>query len=233
MDKERSVFDRLDSIEETLSIKTETHNPTISDLIGEPFDEYMSSSKVYYYEPDERKFQNYRKKQIKKYSIFVAIYSLIILLHIILSCVYKVVLSYLYVADVVLIALPVFDLMYSIRLKSKTLAYSKWNIRNHRFYIYDKKLGEEDSNGVLSRLLLVYKIFSYLVFIVSVLPYVFNSPIDGIQAVLGWSHYVFVLLIMGIHFSSNNYYWYHYYIFDNTVSYVITNGSWDWKKIQK
>ena len=233
MDKERSVFDRLDSIEEALSIKTETHNPTISDLIGEPADEYIRSSKVYYYEPDERKFQNHRKKQVKKYSIFVGIYSLIILFHIIVSCVYNVVLPYLYIGDLVLIALPIFNLIYSIRLKSKTLADSKWNIRNHRFYIYDKKLGQEDSNGALSRLLIIYRIISYLLFIVSVLPYIFNSPIDGMQAVLGWSHYVFVLFIMTIHFSGNNYYWYHYFIFDNIDSYVITNGSWDWEKIQK
>lgn len=233
MDKERSVFDRLDSIEEALNDKTEIKKPTISDLIGEPFDEYMNSSKVYYYEPDERKFQNHRKKQIKKYSIFVGIYSLIILFHIIVSCVYKVVIPYLYIGDLVLIALQIFNLIYSTKQTSKKPADSKWNIKNHRFYIYDKKLGEENSNSVLSKLLVIYRIISYLLFIVSVLPYIFNPPIDGLQLVLGLPHYAFVLLVMGIHFSRTDYYWYHYFIFDNIDSYVITDGSWDWKKIQK
>lgn len=233
MDKERSVFDRLDSIEEALSIKTETHNPTISDLIGEPADEYIRSSKVYYYEPDERKFQNHRKKQVKKYSIFVGVYSLIILFHIIVSCVYNVVLPYLYIGDLVLIALQIFNLVYSTKQTSKKLADSKWNIKNHRFYIYDKKLGEENSNSLLSKLLVIYRIISYLLFIVSVMPYIFNPPIDGLQLVLGLPHYAFVLLVMGMHFSGTDYYWYHYFIFDNIYSYVITNGRRDWKKIQK
>lgn len=233
MDKERSVFDRLDSIEEALSIKTETHNPTISDLIGEPADEYIRLSKVYYYEPDERKFQNHRKKQVKKYSIFVGVYSLIILFHIIVSCVYNVVLPYLYIGDLVLIALQIFNLVYSTKQTSKKLADSKWNIKNHRFYIYDKKLGEENSNSLLSKLLVIYRIISYLLFIVSVMPYIFNPPIDGLQLVLGLPHYAFVLLVMGMHFSGTDYYWYHYFIFDNIYSYVITNGRRDWKKIQK
>ena len=232
MDKERSVFDRLDSIEKTLNDKADKKDFTISDMIGEPFDKYMDSSKVYYYEPDERKFQNHRKTQIKKHSIFVAIYSLILLLHIIVSFVYNVVLPYLYIGDLVLIAFPVFNLLYSIKQTSKKPAESKWNIRNHRFYIYDKKLGEEDSNGLLSKLLLAYKIISYLLFIVSVFPYLFNSPAEESLLILIISHYVFVLLIMVIHFRSNHYYLYRYYIFDKADSYVITNG-WDWKKIQK
>lgn len=60
----KSVFEHLDIIESKID-SSETPK-SISDMISEPFDAYFDSSTVYYYEPDERKFNRYKVKETQK-----------------------------------------------------------------------------------------------------------------------------------------------------------------------
>ena len=63
--EDKSVFEKLDDIQS--SIDNQTEKKTISEMIGEPFDAYFESSEVYYYEPNERKFNKWKKEKLKKY----------------------------------------------------------------------------------------------------------------------------------------------------------------------
>lgn len=62
MAENKSVIEHLEDIEESLKTK-EYKSQTISDMIGEPFDSYMDSSTIYFFEQDERKFNKHKKKQ--------------------------------------------------------------------------------------------------------------------------------------------------------------------------
>lgn len=233
MAENKSVIEHLEDIEE--SLKPKEYKPqTISDMIGEPFDPYMDSSTVYYFEPDERKFNKHKKKQCNSLTILAVVYLLPLLEHLILSFIFKTNLFWLFMGDLLLLLCPIFYLIYGFKQKSKKIANSKWNLKNHVFYKYEDKLGSEDNKGLLAKLLLVYKIISLLLFALSAVPILLGGYDDTLKAIIGRGKYIFALAaILPLHINmSFSYYRYPAYIFDNEKSYVLYQYG-TWKKFEK
>ena len=227
-DNNKSVFERLDKLEEIIVNDNSNKQVSVSELIGEPFDKYMETSQVYYYEPDERAFRNYKKKYIKRYSIFISIFSILLILHTLISIFTKTFLIGLFIADLLLISLPVFYLINIIKLPNKRIANSKWNFINHRFYICDNQLKVEKNKGTINYIILAYQILTSLYYILSIIPYLQISSL--------LICHLLSLVILSLYFvMKGNYEWiYSKYIFDNKTSYVITDKFFHkWEKIEK
>ncbi len=241
MEDNRSVIQRLDDIEAAIKNNNAQNNTqsaerddSINSKIGESFEEYFKESEVYYYEPDERKFQNHRKKQVKRYIIISLLYLIPIIAHILVSVVCKTSFVLLYIADVAFIATPLFMLIYESKQKSKKIANSKWNFYNHIFYIYDNNLGDENKEGMISLIFSIYKLLSFVFFICAVLPYLFGKLSHDSKEFLAIIHFIIAYVFLNLQIIiKNRKYYYHEYIFEKEDSYIITNGGWSWEKHNK
>lgn len=228
----KSVFDHLEEIEERLKPKDDA-KVTISSLIGEPFDPYFESSTIYYYEEDERKFNKHRKSQITKLFVMLFIWLIPFAFHLALAIVYNEYHIMNLVAEFLFASPTVVYLIYGFNQKRKKIANSKFNMRNHVFYKYEDKLGQEDERGLFSKAMIIYKSLALLFLLVTVLVFVFGNETSALKEYYTWS-YLYYLMTISLYFLLTAYsdYYYSSYIFDNKESYVLYEHG-TWKKIFK
>lgn len=227
MSEERSVVQRLEDIENNQQQKN------INEQIGEPFDKYLEKSTVYYYEPDERRFNRHKKKTIVKNFILLFIGVLVLISDFVLAG-FEIDLGwYHYCFDIVFTLCMVIPLVCVLKSKNKQLEKSVFNIKNHSFYLVDKMLCDEYSNGLIW---IIYTVVRILVTIAMGVVgfYVFITQLDyaGFNAGLIFGKAIVYSMIMFIAFSSDEY-WFQSYIFDTDDSYVIMHSWRHWEKIKK
>ncbi len=228
----RSVIDRLDDIEET--VKKDEEPKSISDMIGEDFGEYLKTSTLYYYEPDERKFNNHIKKQKSRLIIYILFISIALIVDLICSFWANRLWIYFYLSDFLLILTPIFYLIYTLKQKNKQIAYSKWNLKNHEFYTYENKIGEESSKGRIHYFLLSYKIITFVLFVASFFTMFINGKFTDEVTIVFAIRTVCGSFILGVYLPlSYSEYYYSYYIFDNKNSYVVKDAHWNFTKYNK
>jgi len=189
MRNDKSVVEYLSDIEEKLN--SPFKQKSVSEMIDEPFDKYLETSTVYYYEPDERKFNKYRKRGITILvaMIFVCLFPLIA--HIIISTVQQVIYPLIYVIDILLVICPLIDLIYVVKQTNKKKTESKWNLINQHYYIYENKLTYENNITIFAKMLFVYKIIIYILFLIT--PLIYTREILSLIFIPNWI-YLFLVL---------------------------------------
>lgn len=231
----KSVIEHLEDIEEQLKSK-ESEQVTISSLIGEPFDPYFDSSTIYYYESDERRFDKHKQRQITK--IIISLIALLVpfALDIALSVITGEYQVFNLIADLIYVSPAVGYLVYALKQKRKKLANSKWNIRNHVFYKYENKLGEDNEKGTFAKIMIAWKAIG-AAFASAAVVLSFLTLIGGDLSDVAWLYFIscsYLAMTISIYFSLVKYdeFYFRSYIFDNKDSYVLYEHG-DWKKISK
>lgn len=219
----RSVIDRLQSIEDSLNHSEKS----ISEQIDEDFVEYLNNSTIYYYENDERKFNNFIKKRkftILKYLILIF---MLLVINIIYSICTNEVIIFLYIN----ISLYLFEVIYYyIFLKRQThkkLSFSAFNIRNTIFYDLNNSLKIEKSVGIIYKILIIFKV---IVIIFSLLCSLFVIVKFNNSFALALINLMFIPIYSRMF--KNEEYTYNYYIFEKNDSYIVTDLIL-WKKYTK
>lgn len=233
MESNRSVVDHLEGIEDSLSEINKLDLP-LSEQIGEPFDEYLKNSEVYYYEPDNRRFEKYKKGQIKKLLIFLFLYIIPIIFHIFMNVCLCDLSCFSFIADIIFILPTVIYLIYTVKVKNKKLAVSKWNVVNHHFYTYDKFLGEDESNGTFKNIMIVFKIICFATSVLLQLIDIIKFDAQLFDNIIFLIYFGFSLGLSPFYFFLNYYkeYFYDTYILEQKASYVIYSRG-KCKKINK
>ena len=229
MENNRNVFQKLDDIKkaiEEINDKDSQRKVTISEMVGVPFEEYMNTSTLYFYEPDERKFQKQRKKEIKASVILLSIYLIFVIFHIILMILRNDIDLLLCLVDGLLLILPVLKLIYGITQKSKKTAKSKWNRINFEFYSCEGKLAHNIETGIIQKVFTICRIIAILSIPILSIWLIINSKQRFLEVLS-----LFALLPLS---SRLNLMFYNYpmYIFDKKESYIITDLE-EWKRIEK
>ena len=228
----KSVFDHLEEIEDRLKPKDEAP-VTISSLMGELFDPYFDSSTIYFYEEDERKFNKHKKSQITKLFIMLIIWLIPFVFPLSLAFVYNEYHAMNLVADFLFSSPTIVYMVYGFNQKRKKLANSKFNIRNHIFYKYENKLGEENERGLFSKIMITYKFLVAIFLLAAALVFAFGNDAGALKEYYTWS-YLYYLIMISLYITSTTYHDYYYlsYIFDNKESYILYEHG-TWKKISK
>lgn len=237
MSENKTVIEHLEDIKKALEPKKAPRfkpykEPTISDLIGEPFDPYFDSSTIYCYEPDERRFRNYKTEKCRKIFLMFLISLIPLIAHILLSILFNQILYWCLIGDIILLLPSIFCFIYGVNQKNKKLANSKWNMENHNFYKYKDKLSLETKKGTIAYLLTCLKIFCICIFIVLLLIPLFQTYEESLMV----TFLVTDGLLLGflpipalIHFND---YEYSSFIFDNAETYLLFEQN-TWKKFKK
>ena len=198
----KSVIEHLEDIEEQLKSK-ESEQVTISSLIGEPFAPYFDSSTIYYYESDERRFDKHKQRQITK--IIISLIALLVpfALDIALSVITGEYQVFNLIADLIYVSPAVGYLVYALKQKRKKLANSKWNIRNHVFYKYENKLGEDNEKGTFAKIMIVWKAIG-AAFASEAVVLSFLTLIGGDLSDVAWLYFIscsYLAMTISIYFS--------------------------------
>lgn len=217
----RSVIDMLSDIEGSLIKKK-----TISDQIGEPFDEYLKTSKVFLYESDIRKF-NTDKKKGKNFALLLLLVSIVItLIGVMFSVKNKNLTLDIVICYCALILIPIIHLLIISKQKNKMIANSKWINRKYEFYIHENQLKYEIKKG---ELLILFDILTYMLLVI-----VFVYSVKNLGTFFGVMNIVAVMPIASLNTlcicSNPNY---SYFVFEKSDSYVITNLRDLWEKHKK
>ena len=159
-EKERSVVERLEDIENKLSSPPKT--VYIDDIIGMSFSSYMEQSTIYGIEKDERQFKHSIKKKAAKTIVCLGILLVTILIHIIAFSINKSNEWMLIVADVLTVLYSLVVLIILGKQKCKQPMKSFWNVKNKEFYLVPegnhKKISSETKNAFWFYVLLILKI---------------------------------------------------------------------------
>ncbi len=231
MKDDRSLMERMDSIEQKLN----EGNQTISQQIGEDFASYLESSKTYFYQPDKRKYSKERKT-----NLLIAIMALCVLLatciaHIILSLLCGKILSVDLISDFICLATAVFCLIYFMKQKEKRISKSWWNRINVEFYNQENRLENDITKGFIPILLRILIYIDLLIMVFSSVIQMTNLQdadytksiflVEILSCILAAVSFVLLLIRMNV--------WnYSAFIFDKEDSYVIMQyGSF--KKVDK
>lgn len=217
----RSVIDRLNDIENSFGKKS-----TISEKIGEPFDKYLKTAKVFLYESDIRAFNASKKK--KKNLILILLICVIIIT---IIGVFDSIKNKNFSCDIIisycaLILIPIIHLLILSKQKHKTIANSKWLNEKYEFYIHENKLKYEIKKG---ELLILFDILTYMLLVI-----VFVYSVKNLGTFFGVMNIVAVMPIASLNTlcicSNPNY---SYFVFEKSDSYVITNLKDLWEKHKK
>lgn len=231
----RSVVERLDDIEK--KVTWNTNPPTISEQIGEDFGEYLKSSTLFYYEPDERKFVGWKKRKIISLAIYFFFEIVILALSVFFwldgiadGAIWG------FLASLILLIVLVLALVMTIRSKPIMKAQSPLNFQNHYFYLAEelRLVKEEEKTGLAVWIAKILSYASAILFIVSL--------IVGIMDIHGdtWLVLLFAMgmtggMMLAILVSSLPFRSYHYpshYIFEKEDSRVIRYHH-QWRKEKK
>ena len=224
-DKERSVVERLEDIENKISTLKPNGPIAISDVIGMPFSSYMEQSTVYGIEKDERKFKSSIKKQTVMPIVCLSIFFVCVVIHLIAFFTIKGNEWILLIGDLLAILFPTMILLVLSKQKCKQPMKSFWNIKNTEFYFVPdgehKKISHETKNGFWYFILLITKILSLLTCLALTFIYFFfnleiNQPMFWISSVFGYLALITCVLTLKF----NNPYNFFYYIFEVGDSYV-------------
>lgn len=191
---DRTVFERLDDIENKIPTFEQSEPRPISEIIGRPFSDYLNDATVYGIEDDLRKFN---KKIIKQKTMTIVWMSILILVLAfdIISWVVNKQLEWLLAIATLLTLIPyVFVLITLSKQKNKQPMRSFWNVKNTELYItYDgdhKKIAKEESNGAIFYVLLISKIIALVVSFGGVFWYFIASMQTTANGALHWIGYV-------------------------------------------
>lgn len=219
----RSVTDRLQSIEDSLN----NRKKSISEQIEEDFVKYLNNSTIYYYENDERKFNNFIKKRKFTILIYLILIFMLLVINIIHSIRTDEVIIFLYIN----ISLYLFEVIYYyIFLKRQThkkLSFSAFNIHNTIFYTLNNSLKIERSVGIINKILMIFKV---IVIIFSILCSLFVIVKFNNSFLLALINIMFIPIYSKMF--KNEEYTYDYYIFEKNDSYIVTDLIL-WKKYTK
>lgn len=236
-DKERSVVERLEDIENKIS--TPQKPVSIADIIGMPFSSYLKQSTVYGVEEDERKFKHSIKRQTVMPIICLCILLAGIVVHAIALSINKGNEWMVLVGDFLAALCPTMTLLILGNQKSKQPMKSFWNIKNKEFYLVPegdrKKISSETKNGFWFYAMLFGKIISIVGCTAFTVIYFVTSMQTSANGAMFWlsilfGYLDFLIYIIGRKFDQP-YYFFHY-IFETEDSYV-TYPNLDYVKKEK
>lgn len=214
----RSVISRLDDIENLIR-----NEETISDKIGESFEDYLHNSKIYLFESDDRKFKNFINKNKNLNLTLLVICILITLIDIILEFKCKTNIIKVLICDSFIIMIPVLNFIIISKQKSKMVSNSKWLANKFDFYIHENKLNLEIKKGEMY-------VFSSVLEIVLILLFLLYSLLN-ISEIFGFVNTICFGIIIAIYpLWIVRGYRYKYYIFEKSNSYVKTDLNEVWEK---
>ncbi len=224
-DKERSVVERLEDIEN--KIPTYKEPIPISKVIGMPFADYLNKSITYCIEEDERKFKKTIKKQFTMPIICISIILVSLIIHIVGLVTNGSNEWMLIVCDALAFLCPLMVILILANQKSKQPAKSFWNVRNKEFYLAKKgeykQLKLETKNGFWFYAMLFGKIISIFGTFVLTLFYFFSGIDEIASSSLYWLSSIFgylVVLTCVVVSKFGDPYYYRNYIFETDDSYV-------------
>ena len=224
-DKERSVVERLEDIEN--KIPTYREPTPISKVIGMPFADYLKKSTVYGVEEDERKFKKTIKRQFAMPIICVSIILVGLIIHIIGFVMNKGNEWMLLIGDALAILCPIMAILILVNQKPKQPAKSFWNLRNKEFYLAKngdhKQLASETKNGFWFYAMLFGKIVSILGTTTLTFIYFISGLSKDASSALYWLSSIFGYLALLTSIIVNKFsdpYFYHNYVFETDDSYV-------------
>lgn len=225
-EKERSVVERLESIENKISSPQE--KPVfIDDIIGMPFSSYLKQSKIYGIEADERKFKHVIKRQTVAPILCLSFILVAVIIHAISFSINKDKEWMCLLADAFASITPILILLILGNQKPKQPMKSFWNIKNLDFYLVPegdhKRISSETKNGFWFFGLLFSKIFGILGSGAFAFIYFITSSNTAMNQALYWlssvfGYLVFMSFVVCI-ITGKPYYFYHY-IFETNDSYV-------------
>lgn len=107
------------------------------------------------------------------------------------------------IADLIYVSPAVGYLVYALKQKRKKLANSKWNIRNHVFYKYENKLGEDNEKGTFAKIMIVWKAIG-AAFASEAVVLSFLTLIGGDLSDVAWLYFIscsYLAMTISIYFS--------------------------------
>lgn len=231
----KSVIEHLEDIENRIDSKEKS----ISEQVGEDFNNYLKHSTLYYYEPNIRWF----KSQIKSKRLWLLTFCFIFLiLGIIDICFINSSDAYGNLTDnnkitVILIniikilgCLPlVLNFIYFLIQRPKKMAKSIWNKTNNEIYIFDNHLNDNKSMGFI-------KIFFNLLTLIFLVAY-FIFFMVNIDLISNLNNYIFDIFYLSTLFLITLIYnnldiSYSGYIYEKEDSYIVEYDN-KWTKYNK
>ena len=171
--KERSVIERLDDIEKKIpSFNFGFKKPvSISEIIGQPFEEYLKKATLFGFEEDVRKFKKAHKKERTIPIVLLSILFPILVFSVVSFIILQRLEWLLVLASVVAMISPILSLVTLANQKNKQKMPSFWNYRNKNLYVVNKKSGKslvmEEETGAIAKLLLICRIIAIIACAVS------------------------------------------------------------------
>ncbi len=231
----KSVIEHLEDIEN----KIDSKERSVSEQVGEDFNNYLKNSTLYYYEPNIRCF----KSQIKSKRIWLLIFCFIFLILGIIDIYFinyrdaygnltdnnKMTVILIYIIKILGCLPLVLNFIYFLIQRPKKLAKSIWNKTNKEIYIFDNHLNNNKSMGFM-------KIFLNSLTLILVAVY-FILFIANIDLISNLNNYIFDIFYLSTLFLITLIYnnldiSYSGYIYEKEDSYIVEYDN-KWTKYNK